>query len=119
MQDALRFVRSGSQQTPQIIASGRFELLATYIEADIQDPGTGQALFDAVQGAYDNSREDFEISGNAHAVSLIGKYVAINSLFDEDHPGLTLPVELFLCCVKGWVEFLTRKNLLILRPHSG
>lgn len=113
----MRFVRSGSQQTPRIIAEGQFMLLAAFLETDLQDPVTGQEMLDAIQGAFENKLDDFEMSGNAHAISLDGDHVAISSLFDESHPGLTLPGTLFIGCIKGWVEFLTRKNILILRPH--
>lgn len=116
MQDTLRFVRSSIGQTPLILASGRLRMLAALLETDVQDPVTGQEMYDTLLAALANKQEDFEISGNGYTVSLDNTHISIESLFDDAHPGLRVPTELFCSCLKGWVEFLNRKNLLVLSP---
>lgn len=118
MEETLRFVRS-SQQAPQIIASGRLQLLATFLESDIQDPVTGRELLDAFQSALADRLEEFEMSGNAFTIHLDGEQARITSLFDENQPGLNLPAELFTRSLEGWIEFLSLKNLLVMQPHLG
>lgn len=93
---------------PRAAADAAHELVAAFLEADLQASDTAaRELLDDLKAIAEGREARLEMTGNAHAVTATADGVIIEALWVE---GDALPLSLgeFIDAVRTWHDFLLR-----------
>lgn len=93
---------------PRAAAEPAYELLAAFLEADIQgSDAAASGVLDGVAAVAEGRESAFELTGNAHSVTATVDGVVITPLWVED-AALRVTLAEFSDAVRTWRDFLIR-----------
>ncbi len=113
----IRFFRD-QQHIIRAKGGDALQALAEFLETDIQDPATGKEMLAELEAAL-NGDTKVELTGNSHSLSVDGKTITIENLFEESSSTLPLAPKDLVQCLRAWVEFLDNEALVVMAPFGG
>lgn len=95
---------------PRARTDGGCALLADFLEGDIQsDIGRCREIIDAVNAVINGSIPRFQVTGNAHTLTIDSRQAQIESEFDEDAEPCILAPQRLRQALLQWLELLLRE----------
>ena len=91
---------------PRVLSGPRYELLARFLEEDIQGVASANEFIDALRKISRGELTEWRRTGNAHTALLSSQSVTIESDFDPALPPLTLPHKDFHDAIEKWLKFI-------------